>query len=155
MTERTGKLREAMERTERQRQQILAYLSKHEPATRDQIGAAVGLGGSKLGHRLKDMSADGLLAVVGRSVCAQWFIAGSAKHLASRDFRALSKREQDARRYRRRQAAAMARFEQPPKQVVVSVLKSGVTVPRNAVASVFDLGRLARAHVSETAHAAG
>ena len=130
---------------------LLRLVGELEPASFRDLQMAAGLKEDTARRIAQDLRKRGCIDFLGGGRRAAWYIVGSEAHTAAL---ALTGKIRE-----RRESARRSRGDEKfPDRFVhrgVSVEESGVYVPRYAVASVWDLGRIAAARDAEPDHAAG
>ena len=129
---------------------LLRLVGELEPASLRDLQMAAGLKEDTARRIAKDLRKRGCIDFLGGGRRAAWYIVGSEAHTAALALTCkIRERRESARRSR-----GDEKFPDRFVHRVVSVEESGVYVPRHAVASVWDLGRIA-ARDAEPDHAAG
>lgn len=129
---------------------LLKLIGEMEPASFRDLQMAAGLKEDTARQIVKDLRKRGCIDFLGGGRRAAWYIVGSEAHTAALALTGkIRERRESARRSR-----GDEKFPDRFVHRVVSVEESGVYVPRYAVASVWDLGRIA-ARDAEPDHAAG
>ena len=129
---------------------LLRLVGELEPASLRDLQMAAGLKEDTARRIAKDLRKRGCIDFLGGGRRAAWYIVGSGVHTAALALTCkIRERRESARRSR-----GDEKFPDRFVHRVVSVEESGVYVPRHAVASVWDLGRIA-ARDAEPDHAAG
>lgn len=129
---------------------LLRLVGELEPASFRDLQMAAGLKEDTARQIVKDLRKRGCIDLLGGRRRAAWYIVGSEAHTAALALTCkIRERRESARRSR-----GDEKFPDRFVHRVVSVEESGVYVPRHAVASVWDLGRIA-ARDAEPDHAAG
>lgn len=129
---------------------LLRLVGELEPASFRGLQMAAGLKEDTARRIVQDLRKRGCIDFLGGGRRAAWYIVGSEAHTAALALTGkIRERRESARRSR-----GDEKFQDRFVHRVVSVEESGVYVPRHAVASVWDLGRIA-ARDAEPDHAAG
>ena len=129
---------------------LLRLVGELEPASFRDLQMAAGLKEDTARRIAQDLRKRGCIDFLGGGRRAAWYIVGSEAHTAALALTCkIRERRESARRSR-----GDEKFPDHFVHRVVSVEESGVYVPRHAVASVWDLGRIA-ARDAEPDHAAG
>lgn len=130
---------------------LLRLVGELEPASFRDLQMAAGLKEDTARRIAQDLRKRGCIDFLGGGRRAAWYIVGSEAHTAALALtgKIRGRREESARRTQNAE-----KFQGCFVHRVVSVEESGVYVPRHAVASVWDLGRIA-ARDAEPDHAAG
>ena len=130
---------------------LLRLVGELEPASFRDLQMAAGLKEDTARRIAQDLRKRGCIDFLGGGRRAAWYIVGSEAHTAALALTGkIRERRESARRSR-----GDEKFPDRFGHRVVSVEESGVYVPRYAVASVWDLGRIAAARDAEPDHAAG
>ena len=125
---------------------LLRLVGELEPASFRDLQMAAGLKEDTAARRIvQDLRKRGCIDFLGGGRRAAWYIVGSEAHTAALALTC---------KIRERRESARRSLPDHFVHRVVSVEESGVYVPRHAVASVWDLGRIA-ARDAEPDHAAG
>ena len=129
---------------------LLRLVGELEPASFRDLQMAAGLKEDTARRIVQDLRKRGCIDFFGGGRRAAWYAVGSEAHTAALALTCkIRERRESARRSR-----GDEKFPDHLVHRVVSVEESGVYVPRHAVASVWDLGRIA-ARDAEPDHAAG
>lgn len=130
---------------------LLRLVGELEPASFRDLQMAAGLKEDTARQIVKDLRKRGCIDLLVGGRRAAWYIVGSEAHTAALALigKIRGRREESARRTQNAEKLQGCFVHR-----VVSVEESGVYVPRHAVASVWDLGRIA-ARDAEPDHAAG
>ena len=129
---------------------LLRLVGELEPASFRDLQMAAGLKEDTARRIAQDLRKRGCIDFLGGGRRAAWYIVGSEAHTAALALTGkIRERRESARRSR-----GDEKFPDRFVHRVVSVEEPGVYVPRYAVASVWDLGRIA-ARDAEPDHAAG
>lgn len=129
---------------------LLRLVGEMEPASFRDLQMAAGLKEDTARRIVQDLRKRGCIDFLGGGRRAAWYAVGSEAHTAVVALTGkIRERRESARRSR-----GDEKFQDRFVHRVVSVEESGVYVPRHAVASVWDLGRIA-ARDAEPDHAAG
>ena len=130
---------------------LLRLVGELEPASFRDLQMAAGLKEDTVRQIVKDLRKRGCIDFIGGGRRAAWYAVGSEAHTAAVALagKIRERREESARRSR-----GDEKFPGCFTHRSVSVEESGVYVPRHAVASVWDLGRIACGD-AEPDHAAG
>lgn len=130
---------------------LLRLVGELEPASFRDLQMAAGLKEDTARRIAQDLRKRGCIDFLGGGRRAAWYIVGSEAHTAALALTGkIRERRESARRSR-----GDEKFPDRFVHRVVSVEEPGVYVPRYAVASVWDLGRIAAARDAEPDHAAG
>ena len=126
---------------------LLRLVGEMEPVSFHDLWKSTGLKEDTARRIVQDLRKRGCIDFLGGGRRAAWYIVGSEAHTAAAALALTCK-------IRERRESARRSLPDHFVHRVVSVEESGVYVPRHAVASVWDLGRIA-ARDAEPDHAAG
>jgi len=129
---------------------LLRLVGELEPASFRGLQMAAGLKEDTARRIVQDLRKRGCIDFLGGGRRAAWYIVGSEAHTAALALTCKIRERRESARRSRGDEKFPGRFTHRS----VSVEESGVYVPRHAVASVWDLGRIA-ARDAEPDHAAG
>ena len=124
---------------------LLRLVGEMEPVSFHDLWKSTGLKEDTARRIVQDLRKRGCIDFLGGGRRAAWYIVGSEAHTAALALTC---------KIRERRESARRSLPDHFVHRVVSVEESGVYVPRHAVASVWDLGRIA-ARDAEPDHAAG
>lgn len=130
---------------------LLRLVGEMEPVSFHDLWKSTGLKEDTARRIVQDLRKRGCIDFLGGGRRAAWYAVGSEAHTAAVALagKIRERREESARRNQNAE-----KFQVRFVHRVVSVEESGVYVPRHAVASVWDLGRIACGD-AEPDHAAG